>query len=189
MKGLVVIDYTNDFVADDGKLTCGERGQSIERRITEITKEFMEDGEYVVFAVDVHHENDPYHPETKLFPPHNIRGTKGRKLFGQLGEFLDESIHEGKYQIEWMDKTRYSAFTGTELEIKLRERKINELHLVGVCTDICVLHTAVDAYNKGFSIIVHEDAVESFNPSGHTWALDHFKQTLGAKILKDGQEC
>ena len=47
-----------------------------------------------------------------------------------------------------MDKTRYSAFAGTDLEMKLRERGIEEVHLVGVCTDICVLHTAVDAYNK-----------------------------------------
>lgn len=55
-----------------------------------------------------------------------------------------------------MDKTRYSAFAGTDLELKLRERGITELHLIGVCTDICVLHTAVDAYNKGFDIVIHK---------------------------------
>ena len=30
-----------------------------------------------------------------------------------------------------MDKTRYSAFAGTDLEMKLRERGIEEVHLVG----------------------------------------------------------
>ena len=30
------------------------------------------------------------------------------------------------------------------------ERGITELCLTGVCTDICVLHTAVDAYNLGY---------------------------------------
>ena len=25
--------------------------------------------------MDLHFEEDPYHPETKLFPPHNIEGT------------------------------------------------------------------------------------------------------------------
>ncbi|MBU9714644.1 cysteine hydrolase family protein [Evansella tamaricis] len=186
LKSLIVIDYTNDFVADDGKLTCGERGQSIESRITALTKDFMEHGEYVVFAVDVHEENDPFHPETKLFPAHNVRGTKGRKLYGSLGEYLDEVIHNGTGKYEWLDKTRYSAFAGTNLEIKLRERGIKEVHLVGVCTDICVLHTAVDAYNKGFSIVVHQDAVESFNPEGHTWALSHFANTLGALVTENG---
>ncbi|MGO4273373.1 cysteine hydrolase family protein, partial [Paenibacillus sp. TAF58] len=61
---------------------------------------------------------------------------------------------------------------------------IHELHLVGVCTDICVLHTAVDAYNKGFEIVVHEDAVASFNQAGHEWALQHFQGTLGAKVVR-----
>lgn len=81
-----------------------------------------------------------------------------------------------------MDKTRYSAFAGTDLEMKLRERGIQEVHLVGVCTDICVLHTAVDAYNKGFHIVVHEKAVASFNEQGHQFALEHFKSCLHAVI-------
>lgn len=184
MKALLVIDYTNDFVADDGKLTCGERGQRLEDRITELTKTFVENGDYVVFSVDVHDENDKYHPETVLFPPHNIRGTKGRKLYGKLGEYFDEIMREGVSNVEWMDKTRYSAFAGTNLELKLRERGITELHLTGVCTDICILHTAVDAYNKGYSIVIHEDGVDSFDPAGHEWALKHFKNTLGAKVVK-----
>ena len=82
-----------------------------------------------------------------------------------------------------MDKTRYSAFCGTDLELKLRERNITEVHLVGVCTDICVLHTAIDAFNKGFQVVIHEKAVASFNPTGHEWALEHFKNTLGAKVI------
>lgn len=185
MRGLIVIDYTYDFVADDGKLTCGVRGQSIEKRITEITKHFIDSKDYVVFAVDVHDENDDYHPESKLFPPHNIRGTKGRKLFGQLGDYFNEIFQDGLSQVQWMDKTRYSAFSGTELELKLRERGITEVHLVGVCTDICVLHTAIDAYNKGFSIVIHRDAVESFNPIGHDWALGHFENTLGGLVIEN----
>ncbi|MDF2858422.1 MAG: pyrazinamidase : nicotinamidase, partial [Neobacillus sp.] len=84
--------------------------------------------------------------------------------------------------VVFMDKTRYSAFAGTDLEIKLRERGITEVHLVGVCTDICVLHTAVDAYNKGFKIVVYKDAVASFNQQGHEWALGHFEQSIGAMV-------
>lgn len=32
-KALIVIDYTNDFVATDGKLTCGVPGQAIEKKL------------------------------------------------------------------------------------------------------------------------------------------------------------
>lgn len=82
-----------------------------------------------------------------------------------------------------MDKRHYSAFSGTDLDIRLRERGITELCLTGVCTDICVLHTAVDAYNLGYQLMIPEHAVASFDEQGHEWALRHFKQTLGATIL------
>jgi nicotinamidase-related amidase len=184
MKALIVIDYTNDFVADEGKLTCGKPAQAIEKRIAALIREFINNGNLVVFAVDVHDSNDPFHPESKLFPPHNIRHTEGRDLFGSLKELHSENMNRPDKNLLWLDKTRYSAFAGTDLEMRLRERNVQEIHLTGVCTDICVLHTAVDAYNKGFSIVVHEDAVQSFDASGHSWALSHFKNTLGAKVVQ-----
>lgn len=179
-KALINIDYTYDFVAENGALTCGEPGQAIEERVTSLTKEFIANGDYVVFAIDVHDAGDEYHPETKLYPPHNIRGTKGRDLFGSLNQVYKDSVDLN--YVYYLDKTRYSAFAGTDLEIKLRERGITEVHLIGVCTDICVLHTAVDAYNLGFKIIVYKDAVASFNMDGHEWALGHFESAMGAIV-------
>ncbi|MCM3783730.1 cysteine hydrolase [Neobacillus mesonae] len=183
-RALINIDYTNDFVAVDGTLTCGETGQAIEERVIGITKEFIQNNDAVFFTIDIHNEDDLYHPETKLFPPHNIEGTLGRKLFGGLENIYQSNKNHNN--VFWIDKTRYSAFQGTDLELKLRERGIEELHLVGVCTDICVLHTAVDAYNKGFQIVIHEDAVASFDSAGHHWAIRHFAGTLGAVILRNG---
>ncbi|MCR8656040.1 cysteine hydrolase family protein [Paenibacillus endoradicis] len=179
MKALIVIDYTIDFVT--GKLPCGDPGIAIEHRIAELTQQFIQQDELVVMAVDLHEENDPFHPETKLFPPHNIRDTEGRTLYGTLQHIFELNSD----RIYWMDKTRYSAFCGTDLHLRLKARNINELHLVGVCTDICVLHTAVDAYNLGYNVVIHEDAVASFNAAGHDWALGHFRGSLGAQIVSN----
>ncbi|MBU5210243.1 MULTISPECIES: cysteine hydrolase family protein [Heyndrickxia] len=180
-KALIQIDYTNDFVSEDGALTCGKPGQLIEQAIADITSTFIANNDFVVFAIDIHERNDKYHPENKLFPPHNLKGTKGRELYGKVNEIYQHN--KQKNNVYWMNKTRYSAFAGTDLEIKLRERCITDLHLVGVCTDICVLHTAIDAYNKGFQLTVYEDCVASFNQLGHQWALEHFKHTLGANVI------
>ncbi|MFC7062485.1 cysteine hydrolase family protein [Halobacillus seohaensis] len=179
-RALVVIDYTNDFVASEGALTCGEPGQSIEDNIISQSEEFISKDEVVIFAVDVHEKDDSYHPETQLFPPHNLRGTEGRNLYGKISDVYENHQHED--HVFYMDKTRYSAFCGTDLDIKLRDRGIAELHLVGVCTDICVLHTAVDAYNLGYAITIHRNAVASFNQTGHDWALGHFESVLGATV-------
>lgn len=178
-KALLVIDYTVDFVADDGKLTCGAPGQAIEKKIATLIEDFIATGDPIIFANDVHYEGDTLHPESKLFPPHNIYGTAGRELYGKVREAF-EMYREKCISL---DKTRYSAFAGTNLGILLTERKIEELYLVGVCTDICILHTAVDAYNAGYQIVVPKDGVASFNATGHDWALTHFEGSLGARVV------
>ncbi|WP_332645493.1 cysteine hydrolase family protein [Lysinibacillus sp. 54212] len=176
---LIVIDYTVDFVADDGKLTCGAPGQAIELKITRLIQQFLQEEQLVVFANDIHYEGDTYHPEAKLFPPHNIAGTVGRELYGTVKDAYDKN----KQHCISLNKTRYSAFAGTNLHQLLQERKIHEIHLVGVCTDICILHTAVDAYNYGYKITIYRDGVASFNEAGHQWALEHFTSTLGVDLV------
>ncbi|MBI0029248.1 cysteine hydrolase [Gilliamella sp. B14448G11] len=180
MKALISIDYTNDFIADDGALTTGSAGQQIESEMLNITNSFIKNNQFIVFAIDAHDPTDEYHPENSLFPSHNIVGTVGQQLFGDLHQLYQR--HQNSTNIYWINKRHYSAFCGTDLDLRLRERHITEIHLIGVCTDICILHTAVDAYNLGYKIVIHQNAVASFDPIGHQWALKHFKNTLGATL-------
>ena len=142
-KALISIDYTEDFVADHGKLTAGAPAQAISEAIAQVTRLAFERGDYIFFTIDAHEEKDTFHPESKLFPPHNIIGTSGRNLYGPLADFYAE--HEGDSRVFWMDKRHYSAFSGTDLDIRLRERRVDTVILTGVLTDIRVLHTAIYA--------------------------------------------
>ena len=180
-KALISIDYSYDFVADDGKLTAGKPAQAIEDRIAQVTQEAYDNGDYIFVAMDRHDEGDTFHPETKLFPPHNIIGTSGRNLYGSLADFYAE--HEADSRVFWMDK-RHSAFSGTDLDIRLRERRVTTVVLTGVLTDICVLHTAIDAYNLGYDIEVVVSATASLTPEAHDFAIGHFKNVLGATIVE-----
>lgn len=182
-KALISIDYTEDFVADYGKLTAGAPAQAISDAIYRVTQKAFERGDYIFFTIDAHEENDLFHPESKLFPPHNLIGTSGRNLFGKLAEFYQE--HADDSRVFWMDKRHYSAFSGTDLDIRLRERRVDTVILTGVLTDICVLHTAIDAYNLGYEIEVVKPAVASIWPENHAFALGHFKNTLGAKLVDE----
>ena len=87
-------------------------------------------------------------------------------------------------RVFWMDKRHYSAFSGTDLDIRLRERRVTTVVLTGVLTDICVLHTAIDAYNLGYDIEVVESATASLTPEAHDFAIGHFKNVLGATIVE-----
>lgn len=88
------------------------------------------------------------------------------------------------HRVFWMDKRHYSAFSGTDLDIRLRERRVTKVVLTGVLTDICVLHTAIDAYNLGYDIEVVESATASLTPEAHDFAIGHFKNVLGATIVE-----
>ncbi|WP_288302288.1 cysteine hydrolase family protein [uncultured Streptococcus sp.] len=161
-KALISIDYSYDFVADDGKLTAGKPAQAIEDRIAQVTQEAYDNGDYIFVAMDRHDEGDTFHPETKLFPPHNIAGTAGRELYGKLAGVYDAIKDD--HRVFWMDKRHYSAFSGTDLDIRLRERR--------------------DAYNLGYDIEVVESATASLTTEAHDFAIGHFKNVLGATIVE-----
>ena len=180
-RALIVIDYTNDFVAEDGTLSTGKPAQDLHGYILDLAEGFYGAGDYIAFMVDEHEKDDPYHPETYLFPTHNVADSYGQQMYGDLQKFY-ESIKDSS-TVLYRQKRRYSAFVGTDLFTKLRERQINELHLVGVSTDICILHTAVDAYNLGFKVFIHEQGVASFTQAGQDWALNHFQNVLGFAVI------
>ncbi|PKI20689.1 isochorismatase [Staphylococcus succinus] len=179
-SALIVVDYSNDFVADNGQLTCGKAGQQIEKYIVERIEVYNREKQEIFFMMDLHFEENSYHPENKLFPPHNIIGTLGRELYGKVYDIYQNILFNDF--VHFLDKTRYDSFYGTPLDSMLRERNIKHLEIVGVCTDICVLHTAISAYNLGYAITISPKGVASFNPSGHEWALGHFKNSLGAEV-------
>ncbi len=180
-EALLIIDYTNDFVHDKGALTCGKPAQLLDGSIVDLAGQVKADHGWVILPTDVHTPQDPYHPETKLFPPHNVRDSWGREFYGKVADWYEANKNDSK--VYMYDKTRYSAFAGTDLDIRLRERKIDTLHLVGVCTDICVLHTAVDAYDLNYETIIHKNAVAALTQAGQEWALTHFENVLGAAVL------
>ncbi len=180
-QALLIVDYTNDFVATKGSLTAGKPAQAIEQRVVALAEEFRARKDFVYLPTDLHVENDPYHPETKLFPPHNRLNTWGREYYGELQTWFLQ--HQAEQNVTAFPKRRYSSFAGTPLDQWLRERNVRDVTIIGVCTDICVLHTAIDAYNLGYNITICQDAVATFNPDGQKFALAHFKNTLGAKVI------
>jgi nicotinamidase-related amidase len=170
-KALVLIDYIRDFVDDDGALTVGKPAQDIRGNIVCAIGR-LGGSDLLVLANDSHDWRAP-HPEKKLFPPHALTGTPGA-----LSVVAKEAA-QAACEVLTINKTRYSAFFGTGLRDILKTAGTEKLYLAGVCTDICVLHTAIDAYNFGFDTAILADCVASFNAAGHEFALDHFTGTLG----------
>lgn len=109
-----------------------------------------------------------------------MRAQRGRELYGKIKAFYNNI--SGNSNIHYLNKRRYDSFYGTPLDSLLRERNIKDIEIVGVCTDICILHTLCLTYNLRYNITIPKDGVASFNESGHKWALGHFVNSLGAEV-------
>lgn len=171
MKALLVIDMLEDFIGEDGALSTGPAGEEIIGFIQDKTKEFREKGDKIIYICDNHELDDK---EFDMFPPHCIANTKGSKIIKDLDVRDDDKI---------IKKRRYSSFFGTDLDLYLRENKIDEIYLVGVCTNICVLYTAADGRNISYKVNIYKDGVASFDEEAHKFALSQAKSVLGCKIL------
>ena len=70
-----------------------------------------------------------------------------------------------------IQKRRYSAFFGTDLEILLRGLKVQTLLLVGGLTDVCVHYTFVDGHQSDYFCRVIEDCVAGSGVDAHNASL------------------
>lgn len=171
MKALIVIDMLKDFIDENGALPAGEAGQKIVDFIKKKIAEYREKQYPVIYVCDQHEIDDK---EFDMFPPHCVAGTVGSEIIDEL---------EVKPEDKVIKKRRYSAFFGTDLDLYLREKGVNEISLVGVNTNICVLYTAADGRNINYKVNVYGKGVASFDQEAHHFALKEAKNTLGCRIL------
>jgi len=121
--------------------------------------------------------------EFQMFPPHCVEGTEETEIIDEL------RIPFVKARGQYIPKTRYSGFFNTELELILEHLKPEQVIVVGVCTDICILHTVADLRNRDYRVIIPRDCVETFDAPNHPadqhnqWALNHMQYVLGAIVV------
>jgi ureidoacrylate peracid hydrolase len=75
-----------------------------------------------------------------------------------------------------VDKPRFGAFHGTDLELILRSRRIDTLIITGIATNICCETTAREAAVRDFRVFFLSDATATF-PLGDLSAADLQKAT------------
>ena len=71
------------------------------------------------------------------------------------------------------DKTTYSAFESADFCAMLDRLGCETVVCSGVETDVCVLATVMQAMDRGYRVVVADDAVHGSTPDAHRAALDH----------------
>ncbi len=172
-NAVLVVDMLRGFLEEGHNLYCGDAARRIIPEVQAILERETARGSSVFYVCDTHEPDDL---EFKMFPVHCVRGTAESEVIPELAAYPGERI----------SKQRYSAFFNTDLEQRLRKLAPERIVVVGVCTDICVLHTTADARNRDYTVEVPTGAVASFDEDAHAWALRHMENILGASLVDAG---
>lgn len=131
MKTLIVIDMQKDFI--DGALGTKEAQAIVPAVIAKISAAKAA-GDKVIFTRDTHGPNYLDTMEGKFLPvPHCIAETDGWKIPSEIDD--PACFHLDKHSFGYYDWGRYMLAPFFE--------GIDEIELVGLCTDICVVSNAL----------------------------------------------
>lgn len=162
-KAIVVVDMQKDFI--DGALGTKEAQEMLPHMEAKLSAA-QAAGTKLVFTMDTHGEDYLATQEGRRLPvPHCIRGTEGWEIAASLQPFVRAAAAV----------VEKPAFGSTELPALLED--CDEIELVGLCTDICVISNALvlKAFYPEKKISVDASCCAGVTPASHAEALRAMK--------------
>ena len=153
-KTLIVVDMQNDFI--DMALGTQEAVAIVEN-VRQKIGQYARRGDEIIFTRDTHGEDYLDTPEGKKLPvPHCIRGTKGWQI--APGLYVEGCKIIDKPNFGWPN---------------WKEEALEDVELVGLCTDICVVSNAliIKAAFPNASVKVDPACCAGVTPESHNAAL------------------
>lgn len=181
---IIVVDVQNDFCHPDG-VSAG-RGSDVTAavemvpRLQLLLNEARQAGTMVVFIQTTHDEtvdSDVWNTrlgdvDSPAYRPNCRTGTWG-------AEFYEVEPQPGEPVVI---KHRYSAFSGTDLEMTLRTAGIDSLLLTGVATNVCVESTLREGLFREFNVALVEDCCAAYEPGQHEATVANVSGYFGAVL-------
>ena len=157
-KTLIVVDMQNDFI----NMALGTKeAVEIVPKVKEKISQYLANGDEIIFTRDTHADDYLETNEGKNLPvPHCIKGTRGWEIADGL--YVEGSKIIDKPNFGWKDWD---------------EESFEEVELVGLCTDICVVSNALIIKAAFPEIVVSVDSqcCAGVTPETHNAALETMK--------------
>lgn len=171
---LIVIDYQNDFVS--GSLGFND-AIILEDYLVELIEKYHLNKDDVIFTYDSHQDNYLDTQEGKNLPvTHCIENSEGWQLYGKIDNLAKND-----------KKILKNTFGSLELGNYLKDKDYEEITLVGVVSNICVISNAVivKAALSEATIIIDCKGIASNDPLLQEKAID-LMANLHMKIINNG---
>ena len=166
---IVSTDLQNEFL-EGGSMYC-RRIYNIIEPLRAMLARARAMGIPVIYVRDSHHRNDP---ELEIWPDHCLEGTWGAQIIDELAPAPEDYV---------LKKNYFNAFIGTKLQATLKNLGTETIILTGWRTHVCVAQTAIEAFQRGYHIMVAEDCVESTTQVEHDFGLSLLQVNYCAEVL------
>uniref|UniRef100_UPI004055D755 cysteine hydrolase family protein n=1 Tax=Acetatifactor sp. TaxID=1872090 RepID=UPI004055D755 len=153
-KTLIVVDMQKDFV--DGALGTKEAVAIVENVKKKIAK-YQANGDEIIFTRDTHQADYLSTNEGKHLPvEHCIEGTDGWQIYEGLE--VEGAVYVNKPTFGYLNWKEYN---------------LEEVELIGLCTDICVVSNAliIKAMYPEIKVSVDASCCAGVTPESHEAAL------------------
>jgi nicotinamidase-related amidase len=162
---LVVVDMQNGFITPETS--------ALVPTVVDLVERWERTGRDIVFTRFL---NPPGSPYERLMQWTGFRSPPENELIAELADHADASFAV-------VEKVQYSAFTG-EMDKLVRLREWTEFVICGIATEMCVLKTAVDAFERGFRPQIVTDASGTYaGAEAHEAGLALAARLVGAEQL------
>jgi ureidoacrylate peracid hydrolase len=171
---LINVDMQNCFVQDSP--VAAPKGREIIPRVNKIAEACRRNGALVIHTV---HVVRPDGSTTGVMGEFNAAIKAGLLFKGNPQAELHPDIVVAPSDTV-MDKPRYGAFHGTDLDLILRIRGIDTVIVTGICTNVCCETTAREANMRDYQVFFISDATACFDLPGVS--ADQIQKTVCASL-------
>lgn len=147
---LLVVDVVRDFTDPAGKVPH-PGAAAIVPQIAALVQQARQHGATIIWVIDSHRPGKPDW-ELEHVRPHCMADTPGVELAPPLAPLPEDYV---------ITKRRYSAFVGTDLDLILRDNRVDTIVLTGTKTNVCIRATAQDAFELNYRVIVPRECVST----------------------------
>lgn len=186
-KALLVLDYINEIVHEEGKLAKkGYHNYMIENGVDKNLKELIQ--HFRNSSLPIIYIKLGFDKNYAELPTHSVLLGKAKE-FGilKLGSW-DTEIYElfkPNKTDTILSKSRISPFYNTGLEEILKELGIEELYVAGVSTDLVVQSAARDGHDRNYKVNIVDDCCTAATSEEHKLAIENMKKFSNVINLDD----